>query len=293
MIDKLKKICRLEENVDLKKYNTFKLESKSLGMIFPKDEDELIKVVDILKKSKSKFFVIGNGSNIILPEFYDGIIINLSNFNKYELKDDIVYAQSGVMLNMLASKITNLGYSGLDFATGIPGTIGGSIYGNAGCFGSSMSKVVISARLFDGKKIIELNNKDLKFEYRSSLLKDKKKDWIILSCKLKVEKGNLEELKALVLDRTNKRISSQDLVHPSNGSMFRNAEGLIAGKLIDDLGLKGFKIGDAMVSPIHANFIVNDGNATSEDIIKLVDKIKKDVKKEYNVDLVLEQEIIE
>ena len=292
MINELNKICLFEKDIDLKKYNTFKLESKAMGMIFPSNIDELINVVNVLKKYKSKYFVIGNGSNIILPEFYDGIIINLSKFNKYELKDNIVYAESGCMLNKLASEITSLGYKGLDFATGIPGTIGGSIYGNAGCFGSSMSNVVLSVVVFDGNKIIELKNDDLKFAYRTSLLKDKKKKWIILSSKLKVEKGDKEELKRLVLERTNKRLSTQDLVHPSNGSMFRNPEGFIAGKLIDDLGLKGYKIGDAMVSNIHANFIVNDGNATSEDVIKLVKKIRKDVKNAYNIDLVLEQEII-
>ena len=293
MINELKSICLLEENIDLKKYNTFKLESKAFCMVFPKTIDELKNVLKVLKKYKSKYFVIGNGSNIVLPEYYDGVIINLSNFNKYELKDNYVYAECGCMLNSLASKITNMGYSGLDFATGIPGTIGGSIYGNAGCFGSSMSKVVETITIFDGKNVREIKNEDMEFEDRTSILKKTNKKWIILSCKIKVEKGNLEELKELVKERTNKRLATQDLIHPSNGSMFRNPVGYAAaGKLIDDLGLKGYKIGDAMVSTIHANFIVNDGHATSEDVIKLVNKIRKDVKKAYGVDLVLEQEII-
>ncbi len=292
MINDLNKICTVKEDVDLKDYNTFRLESKCMAMVFPDNFEGLLETIEILKKHKTSYFVIGNGSNIILPEYYDGVIINLSNFNKYEIKDNILTADCGCMLNNLASKVTNLGYAGLDFATGIPGTIGGSIYGNAGCFGSSMSNIVESVTIFDGKKVKVLNNSDMKFGYRTSLLKDSKNKWIILSCTIKLSKGNKDELKALVLERTNKRIATQDLTHPSNGSMFRNPEGYAAGKLIDDLGLKGYKIGDAMVSNIHANFIINDGNATSEDIIKLVDKIKSEVKKNYNIDLVLEQEII-
>ena len=294
MISELKNICLLEENIDLKKYNTFKLESKGFCMVFPNDVDELKNVLKVVKKYKSKYFVIGNGSNILLPEFYDGVIINLSKFNKYELKDNYVYAESGCMLNALASKITNLGYAGLDFATGIPGTVGGSIYGNAGCFGSSMSKILETITIFDGKSIKELKNEDMKFEDRSSILKRTNKKWIILSCKMRVEKSNVEELKELVKERTNKRLATQDLSHPSNGSMFKNPVGYAAaGKLIDDLGLKGYKVGDAMVSTIHANFIVNDGHATIDDVLRLVNKIKKDVKEAYGADLVLEQEIIE
>lgn len=292
MINDLSEICTLKEDADLKKYNTFRLESKCKAMVFPDNFDGLMETIEILKKHRASYFVIGNGSNIILPEYYDGVIINLSNFNKYEIKDNILYADCGCMLNNLASKVTNLGYAGLDFATGIPGTIGGSIYGNAGCFGSSMSNIVENVIIYDGKKVRTLNNSDMKFGYRTSILKEKKKNWIILSCTIKLTKGNKEELKSLVLERTNKRLVTQDLSHPSNGSIFRNPEGYAAGKLIDDLGLKGYKVGDAMVSNIHANFIINDGHATSEDIIKLVDKIKKDVKKNYNIDLVLEQEII-
>ena len=289
MIDKIKNNFECIEEIDLKKYNTLKLNSKAKLMVFPKNEKELIEVLELLKDEKH--FVIGNGSNIILPNYYDGVIIKLEKLNNYKIEDDILYVESGAMINYIANTTANMGYGGLDYATGIPGTIGGSIYGNAGCYGSSISDVLIDAKVYDGDKIITLKNKDFMFKYRYSMLKDNK-DLIIISARFKLEKKDKEELKKQILERTNKRIATQDLSHPSNGSMFRNPEGLIAGKLIDDLGLKGYHVNDAMVSLKHANFIINNGNATQEDIIKLVEKIKKDVKKEYDIDLVMEQEII-
>ena len=153
MIKDLSNICETLEEVDLKKYNTFKLESKCKYFCRPKNEEELIKLIVYLNKEKVKHFIIGAASNIILPLYYDGVIIKLDKFNNYEIKEDYVYAECGCMINTLASRVTDAGYAGLDFATGIPGTVGGSVYGNAGCYGSDISKILISARVFDGKKI--------------------------------------------------------------------------------------------------------------------------------------------
>ena len=291
MINELSKICEVKENVDLKSYNTFKLDVKAKVMVFPKSTEELISILDVINKYKSSYFVLGGGSNIILPDFYDGVIIKLSNFNKYKIENDIVHAESGVMLNKLSYDVSNEGYKGLDFAVGIPGTVGGSIYGNAGCYGSSISEVLISANILVNGKVITLDNKDFDFKYRHSMLKEHK-DYIVLDALFKVSKANREEILDEIKERTLKRKNTQDLTHPSNGSMFRNPEGYSAGKLIDDLGLKGYSINDAMISNIHANFIINNGNAKSEDIIKLAEFIKEKVKKEYNIELVMEQEII-
>ena len=185
----------------------------------------------------------------------------------------------------------NLGYTGFEWATGIPGTIGGSIVGNAGAYLCSISEILISATVFDGESFYEMSNSDFNFEYRNTCLKGRR-DIVVLSAVFKLEKGNIDEIKALVLDRTNRRIASQDLKNPSNGSVFRNPEGFAAGKLIDDLGLKGYSINDAMVSTIHANFIINKGNASSEDIVELIGIVHDKVKDEYDIDLHLEQEII-
>lgn len=292
MISEFNKICECLENVDMEKYNTYRLVNHAKIMVFPSNVDELKKVVKLINKLNLKYFVIGNGSNIILPNYYDGVIINLSKFNKYEIKDNTLYVDAGVMLNKVASEVSNMGYRGLDFATGIPGTIGGSIHGNAGCYGSSISEVLISVTVLDKDNIREIKNKDLKFDYRYSIFKEKT-DLIILSAKFRLEEANIKELKDLIKERTEKRVASQDLSHPSNGSVFRNPEGFAAGKLIDDLGLKGYSIGDAMISNKHANFIINNGKATTDDIIKLINKIKKDVKDHYDIELKLEQEIIE
>lgn len=293
MIKEFNKICKTIEDVNMKKYNTFRLETKAKYMCFPSSILELQELLTLIKKNKLKFFVLGNGSNVVLPEYYDGVIIKLEKFNNSKfISENILYVESGYMLNKLANEVTNMGFKGLDFAVGIPGTVGGSIYGNAGCYGSSMSEILIAATVFDGKKIITMTNEDFKFGYRTSILKEKHKNYIILSCQLRVSMGDREELLNQVKERMAKRMASQDLTHPSNGSVFRNPEGLIAGKLIDDMGMKGTRIGDAMVSYKHANFIINDGKATSTDVVKLIKKVKREVKKHYNIDLVLEQEIL-
>lgn len=291
MISELKSVCKIIENADLTKYNTFRLHSECYVLAFIKDLDELKNVVSIVNKYKSKWFIIGNGSNIILPDYYDGVIIKLNGLNKCIVSNNEVYIESGCMINKVANELANNGYAGLDFACGIPGSIGGCIYGNAGCYGSSISEVLISAIVYDGKNIVEMSNEDFKFSYRYSILKEKN-NYIVLSAKFKIYKKDKNELKEIILDRMKKRKETQDLLHPSNGSVFRNPEGLSAGKLIDDAKLKGFSVNDASVSNKHANFIINNGNATSEDIIKLIKIIKKEIKKIYNVDLVLEQEII-
>lgn len=291
MIEDLNKICKTLENENLKKYNTYKLDSLCKTIIFPKSVEELKESLDIINNSNSKWFILGNGSNVILPKYYDGVIIKLDGLNKCMVNENNIYVESGYMLNKLATELSNKGYKGIEWATGIPGTIGGSIYGNAGAYKSSMSDIVVDVTLLDNGKIITLKNEKMNFEYRNSLLKHKK-ELIVLSCNITLQKGNIEEIKKIVEERTLKRIESQPLEYPNSGSVFRNPEGMSAGKLIDDLGLKGYTEGGAKISEKHANFIINYNNATSEDIIKLIELIKDKIKKNYDIDLVLEQEIV-
>lgn len=291
MIEELKKVCKTLENENLKNYNTYKLDCSASYVVFPSNIDELTKILKILKEYNSKWFVLGNGSNVILPSHYDGVIIKLSNFNKCNINGNEIYVESGYMLNKLAQELSNKGYTGIEWATGIPGTIGGSICGNAGAYKSSMSEIIKDVTILDNNDVITLSNKELNFDYRDSILKHKN-GIVVLSCNIKLEKGNTEEIKKTIEERTLKRIETQPLDYPSCGSVFRNPEGLSAGKLIDDLGLKGYQIGGARISEKHANFIINYNSATSEDIIKLIDLIKEKIKKNYNIDLVIEQEII-
>lgn len=292
MEEKLDKICKIYKNFDMYSNNTFRLHSEAKYFIKIESIEQLKEIINILKEYNSKWFVIGNGSNVILPSYYDGVIIKLEGLNNYKIENNVLYAESGCMLNKIASIVSNQEYTGFEWATGIPGTIGGSVVGNAGAYLKSISDLLISAIVYDGEHIYEMSNEDFKYKYRDSILKGNH-NIVVLSCKFKLEKGNINEIKSLITDRTNRRLATQDLKNPSNGSVFRNPETVPAGKLIDDAGLKGTRVNDAQVSEIHANFIINKANATSEDIIKLIDIVKTKVKDVYDIDLYLEQEIIE
>lgn len=289
MIEKLKSKFECIENASLLNYNTYRLDTKCKLLVFPRDIFEFQEIMYIL--NGSKYFILGNGSNIILPDYYDGVVIKLKYFNNYNIFDEYIEVDSGVMINKLSMELSKLGYKGFEWASGIPGTIGGCIYNNAGCYGSEISDNLIDVTVFCDNKIYCLKKDELSFSYRNSTFKMNNK-FVILKAKFKFEKGDPEELLDLIKVRTNKRIESQPLEYPSCGSVFRNPEGLIAGKLIDEANLKGKCVGGAMVSNKHANFIINNGNATPEDIIKLINEIKNTIKKNYNIDLVLEQEII-
>ena len=288
----LKEICNIKENIDLKEYNTYKLNSIANYMAFPKNKEEIINLIKYLKENNIKYFLLGNGSNVIIPdETFNGVVINLKDFNNFEIDKEKVYADAGCMLPKLGYKTISLSLKGLEWACGIPGTLGGSIRGNAGAYLHEIMEYVESIDVLDEDlNVITLKKEDIKYSYRHTSLKDN--DYIILSAVLKLEQGNKEESLALVEDRLNRRKSSQPLEYPSAGSVFRNPEGLSTGKLIEDLGIKGTQIGDAQISLKHGNFIINLGNAKSSDIKSLIELMKEKVKKEYNIDLICEQEII-
>ena len=283
-----------QENVSLKKYNTYRVDTVCKYLVFPKDENELIKLLKELKKEKIKHIVIGNGSNIIFSmDYYDGVIIKLDKLNKIEYKNNTLTAGAGCPLIKLALEAINKGLAGLEFAAGIPGCVGASTAMNAGAYNSDMSQVVKEVRVINKDfKIETLKNKDLNYEYRDSFLK-KNPEYIVLSTTFELTKGDIEDMKNKVEERRNKRLQSQPLDLPSAGSVFRNPENMYAGEMIEKLNLKGYNINGAEISTKHANFIVNKGNAKGSDIVKLINKIQKEIKKNYNVELKLEQIIIE
>lgn len=291
MIKEIESVCEIKCEEELTKYNTYRVNSVCHALVFPKTIKELKEVLSILKKYSIKYLILGNGSNVILPAYYDGIIIKLSNFSECNIKSNEVVVGSGYMFNKLSSELSNMEYTGYEWAVGIPGTVGGCIYNNAGAYKMSMSDLLISVTVLKNNEIIELSCNECNFGYRTSLFKEEK-DYIILSCKLKLHKGNLDEIKSLISDRTKRRMETQPLNYPSCGSVFRNPDNIPAGKVIEEVGLKGYSIGGAKVSELHANFIINTGDATSEDIIKLINVIKNKVKNETDIDLILEQEII-
>ena len=282
------------EDVSLKKYNTYRLDVKCDYLIFPKDIDEVVKLISFLKENNYKYLVLGNGSNVIFKNNrYNGVVIKLSKLDKVEFDGDKVVVGAGVSLSKLANMAINNSLSGLEFSVSIPGEIGASVSMNAGAYNESFSDVFVSAKVLTPKlEIIELTNEDMDFSYRNSFIK-KNKDYIVLEVVLKLKPGNKEEMNAVIEKRFEKRKATQPLEYPSAGSVFRNPEGMYAGKLIEDANLKGYSIGGAMISDMHANFIVNKDNATGEDIINLINLAKDKVKENNNIDLYLEQVIID
>lgn len=282
-----------KENISLKNYNTYKIDSTCSYMVFPKNREELIKVLREIKKEKTKYLVLGNGSNVIFSSsHYDGIIIKLDNLCKVKYKGNIVTAEAGYPLIKLAIETIDRGLSGLTFATGIPGNVGASTAMNAGAYNKDMASVVKSVEVLTDKlEIKTLTNKELNYSYRDSFLK-KHREYIVLSTTLELEPGDIEFMKNQITERRKKRLASQPLNMPNAGSVFRNPPDMYAGELIEKLNLKGYTIGGAKISEKHANFIVNNGNATGKDIIELIKKIEEEVKKEYKVELKLEQIII-
>ena len=286
-------IENIKENESLKLHTTYKVGGIAKYFITPKDFDELIKLLKYLKENNIKYMVLGNGSNTIFSsKTFDGVIINLSNLNKMEIKDDRIFVESGYQLIKLSMDAMNNCLSGLEFASGIPANVGGAIFMNAGAYKSDMSALIEEVTFLDENfELKTLKNKDLKFSYRHSLFQEN--DYVIISTILKLNPGNKDEIKELMDKRKQRRIDSQPLEYPSAGSVFRNpAEDIFAGKLIEDLGLKGYSIGDAKISEKHANFIINTGNATGEDIKSLIELVKNKVKEKYNIDLIVEQRFV-
>lgn len=287
-------IGRVEENVSLSKYTTYKVGGTALALVYPKSVNKLISLVKLLISSKIKYKVIGNGSNLLFSDKkFDGVIIRLTELTDLEfLSYNKIRVGAGYSLPKLSLLVAKKGLAGLEFASGIPGTVGGAIFMNAGAYKSDMGYIVQSVRVLTPEcKIITFENREMDFHYRSSFLQ-KHPEYICLDAVIKLNKGDRELLDEVIKERRARRIESQPLEYPSAGSVFRNPEGNFAGKLIEDLGLKGYRMAGAMVSEKHANFIINYDNATSADIKKLIEYVHDRVMDEYNIDLKIEQEFV-
>ncbi len=296
MIEEVKKLkCgEIKENVDMRKYTTYKTGGIAKLMVFPKNIDSLIKLLKYIKNNNIKHKILGKGSNILFSDdYYDGIIIKLDEFKNIEIDDTKIIVGAGYSLVKLALQTARLGLTGLEFASGIPGSIGGAIFMNAGAYKSDMGYIVESVKVLTPQlEIKTLSNKEMDFHYRTSFIK-KNPDYICLEATINLVKGDRDLILELISDRKRRRLESQPLEFPSAGSVFRNPEGDYAGRLIEEIGYKGKRIGDAKVSDKHANFIINIGHAKSEDIKTLISEIKKIIKQKYNIDLKVEQEFVE
>lgn len=279
----------IKENVSLKDYTTFKIGGTCKYLIEVNSKNSLIKLIDYLKNNNLKYYILGNGSNVILDDnYFDGVIIKLNKLNKISINDNFVTAECGVKLGFLNNVCLQNGLVSLSFASLIPGEVGASIKGNAGCYNKELLNYVYSVEVLDNNgNVKNILKSDIKYGYRFTDIEE-----LILSATFILEKGDpiltLKEMKK----NNDKRLISQPLDMPSVGSIFKNPENMSAGKLIDDLGLKGYHINDAYVSEKHANFIVNKGSASFDDVIKLIDYIIFKVKEKYGVTLEVEPKIV-
>ena len=286
-----KKLGTYKENVSFKTLTSYKTGGVARLVVYPFAVNDLITILKFIKKKKLKYKVFGNGSNILASDkTFEGVIIKLSNLNAINIDGGNVEVEAGYNFAVLSNMMSKKGYWGLEFGGGIPANVGGAVYMNAGAYLQAVSDVLVKVDFLDSDYNIKtLGVKDLNYSYRHSIFMEK--DWIILKAYFKLEKGEKEEIMDLVCDRKQRRMASQPLEYPSAGSVFRNPEGMYAGKLIEDCNLKGYNYGGAEISSKHANFIINKDGATSSDILYLMNLAKDKVKEKYGVELYREQEL--
>ena len=294
MINILKKYGEILEEHSLKSLNTYHIGGIAKYIISPYSIKDLIETLRLLKENNIKYFVLGNGSNVVLnDQYFDGAVIRLNKLNGIEIHPELqmAYAEAGAMLPKLVIESIKESLTGLEFAAAIPGTIGGSIYGNAGAYSSCIMDYVTSVTVLDENlEIKTLEHEEIEYGYRHTMFKNKK--YIILAAKFFLKKGDKENSMTIIDDRNKKRRESQPIEYPSAGSVFRNPEGDYAGRLIEACGLKGIINGGAQVAEKHANFIINKNNATSKEVHDLIEKVHDTVLEKTNVDLIREQEYI-
>ena len=287
----MKKIYTLgvewEENCPLSKHSSFRIGGAADVALFPKSSDELCKTLSFLREQEIPVLVIGNGSNVVFSDAgYRGAVVFTGKCRNIKIENDLVFADAGVLLSALSSAARDESLSGLEFAFGIPGTLGGAIFMNAGAYGGSMSDVCISSWYYDletghfGESFGDAQC----FGYRKSIYQEHP-ERIILSATLQLKKGNRKTISEEMRTYWDKRRATQPLDLPNAGSVFKRPEGHFAGKLIEDCGLKGLTVGGAQVSQKHAGFIVNIGGATCEDVKRLIEKIQTTVLQQTGVKL--------
>jgi len=288
--NKTASLCFMNES--LKKHTTYGIGGPADLMIFPKSKQDLIKVIEIINENKIQLTILGSGSNVLVSDNgIRGAVISLKNsLKQIEVDDNILYAECGTMLGKIVKHAVKNNLIGLENLNGVPGTLGGALIMNAGAWGGEISENLIHVEVINSKSEIQkIQKKDLNFSYRQSSFN---KDDILLSAKFNLKKADKDIIKENFIEAQSGRKKSQPLNKRSAGSLFKNPKNNSAGKLLDKAGLKGLSIGDAKISEKHANFFINDGDASSRDMLMLIKKAHKAVKDKFNVNLSLEVKLM-
>ena len=285
--------CTILKDVPMKEHTTMKVGGKADLMIIPDSISSIQKIIAFLSTTNIPYLVIGNGSNLIFHDTgYNGVIVKIGTpLSDIEVFDDIIIAEAGASLAHVANTALEHSLTGLEFASGIPGSMGGAVYMNAGAYDGEMKQVVIETLCLDNEgNLITLKNDEHNFSYRHSIIQDD--NLTCLQVKMKLEKGEKHKIQTRMNELNARRRKKQPLNYPSAGSIFKRPPGTYAGMLVDNCGLRGTKIGGAQVSDKHCGFIVNTGNATAEDIISLIKYVQETVYKNSGIWLELEVKII-
>lgn len=279
-------IENIRTNELMNQYTSFKIGGPADLFVVPDSIESLKNTIEACRTTQTPFYIIGNGSNLLIDDKgLRGVVIQIyKNLEKIEVEGTQLTAYSGALLSKVANVALERGLTGFEFAHGIPGTLGGAVTMNAGAYGGEIKDVIIGAQVMDQEgNVFALSKEDLELGYRTSSIQTK--GYIVLKATLDLKTGNKEEIGKLMKELSVKRRDKQPLEMPSAGSAFKRPEGYFAGKLIMDAGLRGYKVGGAMVSEKHCGFVVSDGTATFEDVLQLIEDIRRIVKDKFEVEL--------
>ena len=289
MLEKLQNLLgntKVLVNEPMASHTTFRIGGPADYFVLPETVEELAGILKICKEENVPYFILGNGSNLLVGDKgFRGVVVQLyKNFDGMTIEGTTVTAKAGAMLVRVAKESGKAGLTGLEFASGIPGTIGGAMVMNAGAYGGEMKDVVTEVTILtkDGK-IKKLSGEEMNFRYRGSVVEDE--GYIVLEAVMELKEGNLEEIQARMAELTVQRKTKQPIEFPSAGSTFKRPEGYFAGKLIQDAGLRGFQVGGAQVSEKHCGFVINAGGATAADVMQLMKEVSDKVNAEFGVTL--------
>ena len=274
------------EQEPMKRHTTFRIGGPAAYYMVPEEEEEIRIAIEFAREKNLPYYLVGRGSNVLFhDDGYPGVVIEIGRgLAKFEMYKGLVMAQAGISLSAMAAKLAEEGFTGFEFAAGIPGTLGGAITMNAGAYGGEIRDCIVSATVLteDGDTQV-LSREELELGYRSSLIQ--RSSYIVKSGTFNFEEGDREEIQAKMKELNQKRREKQPLEYPSAGSTFKRPEGHFAGKLIEDAGLKGYRVGDAQVSEKHCGFVVNRGSATAAQVCQLISDVQRKVQEAFGVEL--------